>query len=243
MSERESPLKKQKTVMSTTIYQLPFDTLIEIMNYLDIQNVAYFYCTCKHFKRLQETECIKKRIIRYSKIIKERRWDLGIDVSTTTGEINELIIFVEKKLEADTEYYLKWYLNNGLRNAARYGHIQIAKFLVDRGADDFDGSLAKAIKGRHTKIMHFLIQKGAEDWDVAMCAAARIGSKDLVDFFIEKGASDWTYGMKYAAKGGHKDIIDFFITKGARDLNLGMVFAIKGGHKKTCRIFYRKGCR
>ena len=79
--------------------------------------------------------------------------------------------------------------------------------------DIYDEAMYYAAEGGSLDLVKFFIDKGANNWDFGMYGAAQGGSLDLVKFFIDKGTKDWNGGMYYAVRGGHKDLVDFFKQK------------------------------
>jgi len=134
-----------------------------------------------------------------------------------------------------------------LMTASGMGHLDIVKFLVEKGAavnarttGDVDGGAALMMASGmgHLDIVRFLVEKGADinarttgdvEGDTALMMASGTGHLDIVQFLVEKGADvnavatgDVEGGsataLMMAAQGGHLDIVKFLIEIGA-DVN------------------------
>ena len=92
--------------------------------------------------------------------------------------------------------------------------------------DKYNEAMKYAVQGGSLDLVKFFIDKGADDWDTGMRYAAQGGSLDLVKFFINKGADYWNWGMYGAAQGGSLDLVKFFIQKGANDWDDGMYLSL-----------------
>ncbi|KAI0161909.1 ankyrin repeat-containing domain protein [Hypoxylon sp. FL1284] len=127
---------------------------------------------------------------------------------------------------------------SALSRACRAGHLQIARRLIDNGADlnassyDSDGSypLANAVFEGHKEIFDLLLQHGV---DVntsgvsgpALQIACFKGHKEMAEALIKHGASltcgDGRYGgpVQAAVLGDHMDILELVVAAGA-DINM-----------------------
>ena len=74
-----------------------------------------------------------------------------------------------------------------------------------------------AAKGGHVDIVKLMIEKGAKsgsrmNWNYGMRGAVKGGHIDIVKLMIEKepkAVPEWIEtGMYYAEKGGHKDMVE-----------------------------------
>jgi len=86
----------------------------------------------------------------------------------------------------------------------------------------------------YIEIVKFMIEKGAKDWNCGLEDSCRNGQMEMVKFMIECAEKndknmDWNYGLYYACEGGYLEIVKLMIEKGADDLDYGIGQACKGG--------------
>ena len=115
-------------------------------------------------------------------------------------------------------------LNLAMYHALYNGHIDVANFLIARGASDWNEAMVSAARTGRIDIVNFLIAKGANNWnwDGVMAFAAGSGHIDIVELMITKGAINWNWTMGRAAVNGHIDIVKLMVEKGANDWNSAM---------------------
>ncbi|XP_041461535.1 ankyrin-1-like [Lytechinus variegatus] len=117
-----------------------------------------------------------------------------------------------------------------LHTGAKFGHLDLVKFLISKGADineiDEDGMipLHHAAYGGHLKVMECLIQQGSDvnkadkEGCAPLYAAIQCGHLQAVKYLLKNKANQNKYdGMTpvhAAAKVGHLDLVDFFISEG-----------------------------
>ncbi|KAH8834294.1 hypothetical protein DL96DRAFT_1676459 [Flagelloscypha sp. PMI_526] len=123
---------------------------------------------------------------------------------------------------------------NALEAAARCGHLEIVKFLLENGTDvNATGRVSRtalraAVSARHLEISKFLLEKGAnvnamgEHNVTALQAAAYGGDLEMCKFLLEKGADINATGGEFGttlhsalAWGGNLEMVKFFWEKGA----------------------------
>ncbi|KAK9425528.1 putative NACHT domain-containing protein [Seiridium unicorne] len=115
---------------------------------------------------------------------------------------------------------------SALAAAARYGNLEIVKFLVQGGADVnmpfqiglYGSALAAAAFYGNLEIVKFLVQGGADVnmplqiglYGSALAIAARYGNFEIVKFLVQEGGADinmllqtGNYGSALAAAAGH----------------------------------------
>ncbi len=125
--------------------------------------------------------------------------------------------------------------NTPLHDAARYGRIDVATLLLDRGADiesknQFDlTALRRAARNGHLDVATLLLDRGAdiesknEYGYTALHNAARNGHLDVATLLLDRGAdieSKNEYGytaLHYAAwsRYGHHDVTALLLDRGA----------------------------
>jgi hypothetical protein len=108
------------------------------------------------------------------------------------------------------DYALRW--------AARNGHFEIVKFLLENGANVNameDYALCSAAENGHFEIVKFLLENGANvnvlD-DYSLRWAARNGHFEIVKFLLENGANVHAckdYALRHAAANGHLEIVEY----------------------------------
>ena len=93
--------------------------------------------------------------------------------------------------------------------------IQVQMLLHSHKNIDFDYGLQGACQGGHLDVVKFMIEKGATYWNGGLSSACCGGQTDVVHLMIEKGATDWNLGLSGACQGVHPDVVNLMIEKGA----------------------------
>jgi len=117
--------------------------------------------------------------------------------------------------------------------AARSGHIDVVKMLLEKGADIYANSrgegtpLSLAARSGHRDMVEYLLQQGADRYShtrgegTPLSLATRSGHLQLVKFFVEKGIDieSKTKGegtpLSLAARSGHLEIVKYLLASGA----------------------------
>jgi ankyrin repeat protein len=99
--------------------------------------------------------------------------------------------------------------NSAMYEAAKGGHMEIVKFMIEKGGKDFDWTMTNAARGGHMEIVKLMIEKGATDFNWAISYAAEGGHMEIVKFMIEKGATYFNWAMNNAAEGRHMEIVKY----------------------------------
>ncbi len=107
-----------------------------------------------------------------------------------------------------------------LRSAARRGHVDIVRLLLDAGADHA-GAVEAASCGGHLEVARLLLEAGAsgddcdEEGTSALISAAYAGFFDMVRLLVEHGADvdhrdgDDVHALTESAFRGHTEIYNF----------------------------------
>jgi Ankyrin repeats (3 copies) len=170
----------------------------------------------------KKEETWKQFYLRMSYYIAKLEEEFGIPYISTKGYNPEEFY----KRNKDKRYIF----NKAMYYAARGGHMEIVKLMIEKGVTDFNSGMRNAAEGGHMEIVKFLIEKGATGFSGAMAYAAKGGHMEIVKFMIEKGARDFDFTMRFAAKGGYMEIVKFMIEKGATNFVLAMENAAEAGH-------------
>ena len=86
------------------------------------------------------------------------------------------------------------YCNIAMKYAAMEGEFPIMKFLLKKGANDYD-------------------------YDYFLTLAAERGHLPILQLLIDNGAKNYNWALQYAALKGHVDIVQLLLHKGANDYN------------------------
>lgn len=145
-------------------------------------------------------------------------------------------------------------LGPALREAAKKGHLDIVKKLVDAGADvqygDDDALWHAAIDGR-LDVIKFLVSKGADvnGHDGAVLAwACEKNQKDVVEYLLDQGADIAVkdhQAIKYAAWSGQPEILELLLDRSGVDVNIYdtefLKNAVAGDSADCVRILLERG--
>jgi len=146
-----------------------------------------------------------------------------------------------------------FYNDYPLRKAARYGHLEVVKYLLEQGADlhvDNDYPLRKAARYGHLEVVKYLLEQGADlhvDNDYPLRYAAENGHLEVVKYLLEQGA-DLHAGdndaLRWAALRGHLEIVKYLVEQGA-DLHAendwALRLAARNSHLEVVKCLVEKG--
>lgn len=128
-------------------------------------------------------------VVKY--LIENNDWDLN-EVKGWWGNYNNLPLEIRQKLPQ----YGTFYNNAGfaLENAAKYGHLDIVKYLAIGGARMGCEDLREAAEGGYLEIVKFLVSQGVDVNDEncknssPLQSAAEERHLEIVKFLVENGA-------------------------------------------------------
>ena len=148
------------------------------------------------------------------------------------GDVSVVRLFVEGGMPIDAAFG-GW---TALHEAARNGHLEVVRYLIDRGASVDRSVRALALRGGHGDVVRYLARarvaaRGALDslgiayTDSVFLAAAQEGDLAVVKLFVQAGMSvevaDDEHGvtaLHIAAFWGRLEVVEFLVGAGA-DVN------------------------
>ena len=86
----------------------------------------------------------------------------------------------------------------------------------DANDDRFNWGLVGAAKGGHMHIVKLMIEKGANDYNGTMCIASLNGHMNIINLMLEKGANNYDDALYYATICGYTEVINLMLEKGAK---------------------------
>jgi len=120
--------------------------------------------------------------------------------------------------------------NETMASAAIHGHIRIVELMLDRGANNYNKTMIAAAEGGYIEIVKLMLEKGANDYNRAMAFAALQGHIDIVKLMLERGANNYNWTMENAASKGHIDIVRLMLDLGANNYSYAIVEASDVGY-------------
>ena len=166
-------------------------------------------------------------------------------LAVRSGSVDTVRLFLDKTvidINHQSEYE-RWEEEHGtqmptpLMLAARYGHTDVMKLLIEKGADVsiIEKALSLATKHGHIACVRLLFELGlanansTDHWETPILTiASGNGHKDLVQFLLDNGAEVNRLGgfwgcdtaIKDAVFNNHIEIVQLLLDAGA-DVNLG----------------------
>ena len=107
-------------------------------------------------------------------------------------------------------------LNAGLESACREGCTELAEYMVRHGARTFDMGLRGACLGGNIELATWMISMGANNWEDSLCRACLGGNIDVVALILYHGReviTKWNAPFQYACRRGNIDIVNLILTE------------------------------
>ena len=158
---------------------------------------------------------------------------------------------VEALIREDVEF--ESYMNHMLYEAAKYGYLDIVKYLVEHGANihdsDYD-TVCCASKYGHLEIVEYLVEHGANIYawdDYPLRWASYNGHLDVVKYLVEQGSNIHTghdFALREASSSGHLDVVKYLIEQGANihaQDDEALFSASKYGHLDVVKYLVEQG--
>ncbi|KXZ48898.1 hypothetical protein GPECTOR_24g187 [Gonium pectorale] len=149
-----------------------------------------------------------------------------------------------------------------LMMAAKGGHVEVVKDLLDAGADLYArdrngmGALMMAAKGGHVEVVKVLLAAARADVNAAdmngmtaLMMAAKGGHVEVVKVLLAARADvnaadmDGTTALTMAAKGGHVEVVKVLLAAAGANVNAAdmngttaLTMAAKGGHVEVVKV-------
>ena len=124
---------------------------------------------------------------------------------------------------------------NGLLESAEKGYVDVAKYMIGKGADNFDQAMHWAAEYSQVETINLMIEYGTNEF--FLHPAVMSGNIDIVKLMIEKGGKDFTNGIHCAAsnyysskKVEYYDILIFLLLKNEKNYEDDLIWAIDKGY-------------
>ena len=139
------------------------------------------------------------------------------------------------------------------------GHLEVLKYLVERGADvntaSIKGStpLVHASQNGHLEVVEYLVEQGANvntrdiDGSTPLMYVCQNGHLEVVKYLVERGADVNATSIKgstpliYASQKGHFKVVKFLVERGANNLNYALILASEKGSLQIVKYLIKQG--
>lgn len=118
-------------------------------------------------------------------------------------------------------------LNKGLKGAYDGGHLEIAKLMLEKGANPLAANIRRLFLNNNPdpKIVRFMVENGSSyNANILLNRSCTKGMLDIAKLMVEKGATRFDTGLRHNINGCQNEgIINLMVTSGAhadRDINL-----------------------
>jgi len=114
-------------------------------------------------------------------------------------------------------------IGNAVERASLFGHLDVVKYLVKKGAKITEDSLSNSIRsGNLALVKYFADERNVEVGDYDVTTAAGIDNLDIVKYLMdEKGVAirDNNFSVNVAAARGNLDIVKYLVDEKGVELN------------------------
>lgn len=126
-------------------------------------------------------------------------WALALPFAASSGR-QDLVDYVMKMGKLTNPRFFEL----GLFDAASSGKLNIVKFMVSKGAKDFDSAIVAAGRENHIDVVQFLIEKGARNFNETLEDAASEGNIDIVKLMVKMGATNIKESLERAEEASQR---------------------------------------
>lgn len=135
--------------------------------------------------------------------------------------------------------------NSGLYGACKNGHVKLAIFLIDQGADDFSCGLSiSCLNGQlETAMLMMQYVDLTSKLNKYFISACEGGNSQIVEIFLQKGDDNISGGLELACLRGNLEVAEMLVKTGTSvsELNLCMDKAISRNHLHIIKMLIKYG--
>ena len=199
----------------------------------DLFDLALSRSAIVNFDRALERACRGGQLLMVEQLI-----DLGADskdaFSCACEKDHRQIVdlFLNKGYDPD------W----GLEAACRGRQHEVVKYLIKRGATNWNRGLKGACAGGDPQLIELMLEKGATGFTRAFHAAVETDELAAALLMLEKGAvADWNHVLAHAVRRQNSTLIKMAFDHGATELNVALSDACCFDVKPMVKMLIEKG--
>ena len=99
-------------------------------------------------------------------------------------------------------------LNGLLYEAAIQNNGPAIELLISLGANDYNGTLVRAIRYGHEDLVYWLINMGADNYNEGLVNATATRNIKLINLFLQLGADEYDQAINIAERLHRRDIFE-----------------------------------
>lgn len=117
-------------------------------------------------------------------------WNAGLIAASTNGHLGliQKLISLAEAIAHTQETTIKWNWNKPLDEACFRGQLDIAKFMVAKGANEFHIAFHFACSGNHLPVVNFLLEHGFGDSCIGLAIAFKQKNAKMIKLMVNYGA-------------------------------------------------------
>lgn len=121
--------------------------------------------------------------------------------------------------------------------AAFYGYRDIMELMMRLGNITYlSEAMAAAVSTGQTDIAEWMMQLGADNYDMALRWAAASGNMSMVEWMLRLDATDYNGALNLAAESGHAEIAQMMIDLGANTFRQALENAANNNHDNVVAV-------
>lgn len=213
-------------------------TFSDIINFCDVDTQFVMHVINKTFNNVKITYEIGNGVvvpINLNDILFLRRFEIGV-VNNSWRLVNDAI----------KHGINSWTL--GATFASLFGRIDMVKFFMDKGIDDYEEVMfAACYHGQYDIVKLLITNKDAcNEKTYGFSVACGVGDIDIAKLLFEPNKSDLRWAFENACVGGHSNIINYLIKEclfhyDDGTLNCGLVFGCMDNNTEIIKLMIELG--
>ena len=185
-------------------------------NGLHFSDAEHILCFCKYGSVIAEVEIPDNAVV-YHYINKSKADRIILKNLRPLWSVETVKALIQEGVEFES------YMNHMLYEAAKYGYLDIVKYLIEQGANINvnEQTICLTLEHGHFDVVEYLIEHGANIhvWrENVLRYASKYGHFDVVKYLVGQGADIHDlddYALRWASKFGYFDIVKYLIEQGA----------------------------
>jgi len=150
-------------------------------------------------------------------------------------------LYSMETLELIGKYANTAFFNTLFVDACLKGYIQLAKYCVKNGVDDFNDGFMVSCSNGHLELVQYCLVQGVDFVNDGLNAACSSGHLKVAMLCVKHGADDFNEGLMMSCSNGHLELAKYCILAGAQFFSYGLYASCTNGHLTLAELCVRHG--